>query len=83
MRAKWLRFGDRNMSYFHNFTNQRKKRNTIKVLRDKNGEWVEGEKKMAIVATDYFKELFSMSPIRICEHVLFRVQPCLMESMNN
>lgn len=35
----WLREGDQNTRYFHNFASGRKKHNRLTRLKDKNGEW--------------------------------------------
>ena len=40
--VRWLRRGDRNSQYFHNFASARKRRNLIKKLKDNNNGWVEG-----------------------------------------
>lgn len=37
LRAVWLKEGDRNMKFFHGCASQRRRRNTINVLRDENG----------------------------------------------
>ncbi|KAK5792869.1 hypothetical protein PVK06_033995 [Gossypium arboreum] len=36
-RANWIKFGDRNKYFFHNFSNQQKKRNRVRKLRGPNG----------------------------------------------
>jgi hypothetical protein len=37
-RANWLRHGDNNKKFFHNFASARKKKNTIKYLVDEAGQ---------------------------------------------
>lgn len=39
----WLRFGDRNTTYFHNACSARRRRNRIGRLVRDDGSWVEGE----------------------------------------
>lgn len=52
--ANWLRMGNRNTTFFHNFASYRKKRNTIKGIEDESGRWVEGDEELLEVATNYF-----------------------------
>ena len=44
--AKWLRRGDRNTKFFHQFASARRRRNLIKRLKDNNNAWVEGNEKL-------------------------------------
>ncbi|XP_025679206.2 uncharacterized protein [Arachis hypogaea] len=39
-RLKWLKWGDKNSSFFHATTIQRRKRNKVERLKDKEGQWV-------------------------------------------
>ena len=41
-RANWLRHGDRNTTFFHQFATARRKKNMIKKLRVDNNVWLEG-----------------------------------------
>jgi hypothetical protein len=57
-RANWLKHGDRNTTFFHNFASARRKKNFIKKLKD--GEnWVEGTEALKPLIFDYFNQLFS------------------------
>ena len=44
--AKWLRHGDRNTNFFHQFASAHRCRNLIKRLKDNNNAWVEGNEKL-------------------------------------
>ena len=58
-RANWLRQGDRNTSFFHNFATKRRKKNTIKGLMDENGQRQENEVAMRNIIQNYFENLFT------------------------
>jgi hypothetical protein len=40
-RANWMKYGDRNTNFFHNFASARKKKNLIKKLKSESGDWIE------------------------------------------
>ena len=60
-RVDWLKLGDRNTQYFHHRASQRKRKNEIRGLWDKNGKWCEKMGEIANIATDYFSEIFTTS----------------------
>ncbi|CAK9147551.1 unnamed protein product [Ilex paraguariensis] len=39
-RLNWLKYGDRNTKFFHTTTSQRRQRNKIIMLKDREGGWV-------------------------------------------
>lgn len=55
----WLKYGDRNTKFFHTATLTRKRRNRIDVLLDKQGAWVEDEKKSKEMACRFYAGLFT------------------------
>ncbi|XP_015946638.1 uncharacterized protein LOC107471660 [Arachis duranensis] len=57
-RVKWLKFGDKNTSFFHASTIQRRDRNRIERLKDSAGVWVCGERYILKLAGDHFQNLF-------------------------
>lgn len=61
-RVNWLANGDRNTSAFHIQASKRRKKDTIKKLRDELGVWrcEEDEEKAGLIQT-YFRELFDSS----------------------
>lgn len=60
-RVHWYREGDKNTKFFHASTKQRRARNRIVRLQDRDGYWVESAPKIERVATQYFQELFTTS----------------------
>ncbi|XP_010431327.1 PREDICTED: uncharacterized protein LOC104715632 [Camelina sativa] len=63
-RKFWLRVGDKNTSYFHASTKQRRVRNRIVGLFDANNVWNESSSGMGRIATSYFEDLFKKSDSR-------------------
>lgn len=55
LRALWLKDGDKNSSFFHKKTLNRKKRNTIDKIEDENGKEIIDEEDIKRVVRDYFK----------------------------
>lgn len=55
----------------------------MKKLKGLIEELVEGEEKMARVASDYFKGMFTASQTMSCYNMLFGIPNCIQEGMNN
>lgn len=53
----WLLNGDRNTTYFHSLVRQRKARNTITRLKDKEGNWIDVYEDLENGAGTYFSEI--------------------------
>lgn len=62
-RAKqfWLKEGDQNTRFFHNFASGRKKNNQLVRLKDKRGDWKEDREEIQHIVTEYFEDLFQAS----------------------
>jgi hypothetical protein len=54
--ANWLQNGDKNTTYFHNFSTARRKRNFIKMLKNSEGNFVEGTDQLNQV--NYYRLLY-------------------------
>lgn len=83
-REDWLKWGDRNIKWFHNKANQRRKRNEIVRIRDDGGIWEEDMDKIGSIASNYFKNMFSsFSPDKDCiNQVLEGVNLAIQEKDN-
>lgn len=57
-RLKWLKFGDKNSRFFHATIVQRRDRNKLYRLKDKDGVWVEGHSKVMTAFEDYFRGIY-------------------------
>ena len=81
-RANWLKQGDRNPSYFHNFATKRRKKNTIKGLVDHNGMMQKDGEVMCNIVQDYFENLFTSEVGEPDLGVLLDVQRNVTPDMN-
>ncbi|KAH1074240.1 hypothetical protein J1N35_026568 [Gossypium stocksii] len=61
-RCDWLQLGDRNTSFFHSRTLQRRKSNRILALRASNGEWCSDQSVLSDEVARFFKNLYSEIP---------------------
>ena len=59
--TNWLRFGDRNTTFFHNACSSQRRRNRIGKLQKENEGWAVEELEKQELATNYFPQLFSTS----------------------
>jgi hypothetical protein len=81
-RANWMKFGDRNTNCFHNFANARKKKNTIKQLKDANGSFIVEQQDLSDHIQDYFQSLFNTEVDHPEPGVIEKVKPCVTQAMN-
>ena len=81
-RVQWYQKGDRNTQFFHHKASQRKKKNEIIGLWDKEGRWCEGMGDIANVAADYFRELFTTSSPTRDNEVVDLIPRKITEEMN-
>ena len=57
-RISWMKHGDKNTKFFHSKASQRRRRNFIQGIRDKDNIWVEENEAIAGVAVSYFETMF-------------------------
>jgi hypothetical protein len=81
-RANWMKSGDRNTTFFHNFAMARKKRNLIKRLKNEGGNWIEDEEGLAAHINNYFGNLFSREVAEPSMDVINKVTPRVSAEMN-
>jgi Mg2+ and Co2+ transporter CorA len=82
-RANWLKQGDRNTSFFHNFAMKQRKKNTIKGLVDHNGTIQEDREVMCNIVQNYFENLFTTEVGDLDPNVLSNVQRLVTPDMNS
>ena len=80
--ANWLKHGDRNTEFFHNYATQRKRRNTIKGLVDNLGVLHEEREAMCKLVQDFFESLHTSEVQDIDASVLNDVQKKVSVEMN-
>lgn len=81
-RVKWLKDGDRNSSFFHATTVQRRGRNRIERLKNSNGEWVEGQCEIFQLITSHFQEVYTSDNPPCDEECLSGVNGKVTQQMN-
>lgn len=67
--------GDKNSRFFHLSTIQRRQRNQIMQLKDKDGMWRNGNKEIAGLVKLHFKEMYKGPPARHFADVISLVDP--------
>ena len=80
--ANWLKHGDRNTKFFHQFASSIKKRNAIKGLVDDQGLRHEDSTTMCSMVHNYFSNLFTSEAPEIDEVVLNAVKHKVTPEMN-
>ncbi|KAM2144184.1 hypothetical protein ACFX1R_047895 [Malus domestica] len=58
LRVQWLHEGDRNTKFFHLRASNRKRKNTIKGLRDAQGVWQDSRAGIQSMVVGYFQNIF-------------------------
>lgn len=82
-RINWLRYGDRNTSFFHASVIQRRQRNQLLRLKDDNGDWATSEGDINQLLQGYFSNLFQGNGSRNMEDVLASIPQVITPSMNS
>lgn len=60
-RATWLREGDRNSKFFHNFANARRAKNSIWNIEDGAGGFLHSQQDISVEASRFFQNLYKRS----------------------
>jgi hypothetical protein len=81
-RKKWLRWGDKNTSFFHHSATQRRRRNLISEIQDNHGNCYNSEEDIARTFEDHFVSLFSSSHPTEFDSVLSGVHRVVTDEMN-
>ena len=82
-RANWLKYGDRNASFFQAFASAWRKKNYVKRLKDGGGCWIEGMPELNNHILNYLTQLFSSEMQHTDPSILEKVQREVTEQMNN
>lgn len=73
--------GDKNTKFFHQRASQRRRKNNIKGLLDRNGVWQTGVDRVATIAEEYYKNLFTSSNHLDMERVIESVDHVVTKEM--
>ncbi|XP_060170840.1 uncharacterized protein LOC132601793 [Lycium barbarum] len=58
-RLKWFNEGDRNTKFVHSVINIKRRRLSLKAIKDDDGNWIEGEDQIASEAIKFFQNQFT------------------------
>ena len=81
-RKKWLKWGDKNTSFFHHSATQRRRRNLITEIEDNQGHRFNNEDDIARTFEDHFVALFSTSHPTEFDSALSGVHHVMTDGMN-
>nr|XP_033510969.1 uncharacterized protein LOC117275759 [Nicotiana tomentosiformis] len=82
-RVKWEFEGDNNTKYFHSTIRQRRKRSYLHRIKNKEGNWVQGNKHISEAAVQYFINLFTQ-PIQSTDYrILNKLQSHIIVEDNS
>lgn len=82
-RVNWLKSGDRNASFCHRCTSQRRNTDLIKLLEYEDGRLTADQDSMAQIAKSYFVDLFSSKlGLNDMSHILFGVDRTIINVDN-
>ena len=79
----WLREGDRNTKFFHQYASDRKRINKINKLVKDDGGVVEDTSGLKLLITDFYKSLFESHAGARFEELLNQVHQKVTTDMNN
>ncbi|XP_041000418.1 uncharacterized protein LOC121246355 [Juglans microcarpa x Juglans regia] len=82
-KQKWLKDGDRNSKFFHHCSNQRRKTNTIKCIKDEEGTEAVTHKAIANQFRVFFKGLFTTSCLEGMAEYLGSVEARISSDMSS
>lgn len=72
----------RQLTFFHLSTIQRRQRNQIVKLKDKDGIWRTEPREITDIIKDHFKELYKRSPAKNFEDVISLIDPAVTTECN-
>jgi endonuclease/exonuclease/phosphatase family metal-dependent hydrolase len=82
-RADWFQHGDKNTKFFHMKASQRKKKNTIKGIRDNQGVLQTTHEKIEETLLEHFQLLFQSQPTQQINETVHMVKDKLNNEMRN
>ncbi|GMI74475.1 hypothetical protein HRI_001116800 [Hibiscus trionum] len=80
--SNWLKHGDRNTRFFHNWASYRKKKNRISSLRSDEGHSVTSDEDMACIASEFYKNLFTCAGTSDLNFLQDIIHPVITPDMN-
>ncbi|KAK5839779.1 hypothetical protein PVK06_008618 [Gossypium arboreum] len=81
-RLNWLKFGDKNTTFFHCQATQRRRTNFIHKLKNEDGRVMAALQEIEVVARSYFQNLFSAGDRGNYDHLMTGIDCCVYEEDN-
>ncbi|XP_059277795.1 uncharacterized protein LOC132031972 [Lycium ferocissimum] len=81
-KAKWLKDGEKNTSYFHKVIKDRRRRLSIHNIQDSEGQNIMGHDDIAKAAIKHFEDLFTYQEIKGSFNILDQLPKLVTEDMN-
>jgi hypothetical protein len=81
-RANWLKHGDHNTNFSHNYVSTRRKKNFIKKLKNDQNEWTEGTDQLKPLIFHYFSNLFLSEVNELDPAMMEKILPRVTDLMN-
>lgn len=82
-RAMWIKWGYRNMKFFHATASQRCRKNCILGLMKQDGRWQEDQEGIKCIIIDYFSSIFKLDHPTSFEASLSAISTTVSSNMNN
>nr|XP_023887038.1 uncharacterized protein LOC111999151 [Quercus suber] len=82
-KIQWLRDGDRNTWYFHSKASERRRRNYIKGLYNREGRWCTDQSSMVDTVVDFYQDLCTSSNPTSFETILEQIPHVVTGEMNS
>jgi hypothetical protein len=73
-RVSWLKYRDRNTTYFHRQAQWMARKNKIKKLKKADGTWCETPREMKQMVVQYFADLYSAEQVVQLNRVLHLIE---------
>lgn len=68
--VKWFEEGDCNTNYFHSMLREKRRKLQLNTIKNHNGNWIQGEDKIAKAAVKHFNFLFNLPPATLDTKIL-------------
>ena len=80
---QWLKDGDRNTRFFHSKASQRRRKNYIKGLYDKDGQWCTNPSRVEGIVLEFYQALFTSQNPENFDEILAQMPRLVTDEMNN
>ncbi|KAG6397443.1 hypothetical protein SASPL_143610 [Salvia splendens] len=80
-RSEWIQLGDRNTSFFHLRTIQRRKRNRVEMLQNGDGKWITEQEQLREMAVSFYEKLYSEDNMHRSLYAIKGAFPVVDESL--